>query len=166
MASTWIGPSSEWGRRRREARRTPSPGREAVIVGAVRTPSGRQNGVLAGIEPCDLLGWVQTAALERAGIDPGDVDQVIAGCGRGGEHDNIGRLAWLAGGLPPAVPAMTLDSPSGSSLHAAGVLAHLVAAGAVDVGLACGVEVMSSAGPDPAVAGGAQEQVVVRPASG
>lgn len=124
-----------------------------MIIEAVRTPSGRQDGILAGIEPSDLLGWVQATALQRAGIDPSDVDQVIAGCGRGGESGNIGRHAWLAGGLPPAVPAMTLDLPSGASLHAAGVLAGLVASGTVDIGLACGVEVMSSAGPAPGATG-------------
>jgi len=97
------------------------------------------------MHPVDLLGAVQTAAIERAGIDPGLVDQVVGGCvtAVGEQSFNIARTAWLSAGLPMTVAATTVDSQCGSSQQATHLGAGLIAAGAADVILACGVEAMS-----------------------
>jgi acetyl-CoA C-acetyltransferase len=118
---------------------------EVVIVEAVRSPLGRRNGALATVHPADLLGAVQQAAVERAGIDPARVGQVIGGCvSQVGEQTfNIARTAWLAAGLPMEVAATTVDSQCGSSQQATNLAAALVRAGVVDVAIGCGVESMS-----------------------
>jgi len=118
---------------------------EAVIVEAVRSPIGRRGGGLSTLHPADLLGAVQRACVERAGIDPAEVDQVVGGCVTmsGEQSFNIARTAWLAAGLPMSVAATTVDSQCGSSQQATNLGAGLVASGAVDVVLACGVESMS-----------------------
>jgi acetyl-CoA C-acetyltransferase len=118
---------------------------DVVIVEAVRSPLGRRNGALATVHPADLLGVVQRTAVERAGIDPGAVGQVIGGCvSQVGEQTfNIARTAWLSAGLPLEVAATTVDSQCGSSQQATNLAAAMVHAGVVDVALACGVESMS-----------------------
>lgn len=119
--------------------------RDVVIVEACRTPAGRRNGALAEIHPSQLLGVTQRAVLERAGIDPAAVDQVVGGCiGQvGAQSANVTRNAWLTEGLPISVPATTVDAQCGSSQQAAGMAASLIASGAIEVALACGVENMS-----------------------
>jgi acetyl-CoA C-acetyltransferase len=97
------------------------------------------------VHPADLLGAVQQAAIERAGIDPSAVGQVVGGCvSQVGEQTfNIARTAWLSAGLPLEVAATTVDSQCGSSQQATGLAASLVKAGVVDVALSCGIESMS-----------------------
>jgi acetyl-CoA C-acetyltransferase len=118
---------------------------ELVVVDAVRTPVGKRNGALSGVHPAELLGHAQKALIERTGIDPEDVGQVIGGCvGQVGEQTlNIARTAWLGAGLPVPVAATTVDAQCGSSQQATAMAAGLVAAGAVDVAIGCGVESMS-----------------------
>jgi len=118
---------------------------DVVIVEAVRSPLGRRNGGLATMHPADMLGAVQRAAIDRAGIDPLEVGQVVGGCvSQVGEQTfNIARTAWLAAGLPLEVAATTVDSQCGSSQQATGLAASMVKAGVVDVALSCGVESMS-----------------------
>ena len=118
---------------------------DVVIVEAVRSPLGRRNGALAGVHPADLLAGVQRAAIERSGIDPRAVGQVVGGCvSQVGEQTfNIARTAWLTAGFPLEVAATTVDSQCGSSQQATNLATALVAAGVVDVALACGVESMS-----------------------
>jgi len=118
---------------------------QSVIVSAVRTPLGRRGKGLSQIHPATLLGTVQQAALEAAGVDPASVGQVIGGCvAQVGEQSfNVTRTAWLAQGLPESVPATTVDAQCGSSQQALTLAAALVGAGVVDLALACGVESMS-----------------------
>ncbi|HEX2050779.1 MAG TPA: thiolase family protein [Actinomycetota bacterium] len=119
--------------------------REAVIVEAVRTPLGKRDGKLAGSHPVDLLGAVLRETVERSGVDPALVDDVVCGCvSQVGEQSiNVGRNAWLAAGLPEEVPATTIDRQCGSSQQAAHFVAQGVIAGAYDVAIACGVESMT-----------------------
>jgi acetyl-CoA acyltransferase len=120
----------------------------AVIVDAIRTPSGRgkPGGQLSGHHPVDLLGRVLETLVARSGIDPAMVDDVIAGCLSqvGTQSVNIARNAVLAAGFPESVPATTIDRQCGSSQQAATFAAQGVMAGAYDVVIACGVELMSS----------------------
>ncbi len=122
--------------------------REAVIVEAVRTPVGRRNGRLAGWHPVDLLGHTLAALVSRAGIEPGRVEDVIAGCvSQVGEQSlNVARNAALAAGFPEEVPGTTIDRQCGSSQQAVHFAAQGVMSGAYDVVIACGVEVMSRVG--------------------
>ena len=118
---------------------------DVVIVEAVRSPIGRRGGGLSTVHPADLLGAVQRAAIERAGIDPATVDQIVGGnvTQIGEQAFNIARTAWLTAGLPLTVAATTVDSQCGSSQQAASLAAGLIASGACDIVLACGVESMS-----------------------
>ena len=118
---------------------------EAVIVEAVRTPVGRRNGLLAGLHPTELLGAAQAALLERAGIDPAVVGQVIGGCVTqvGEQSNNVTRNAWLHAGLPWATGCTTVDCACGSSQQAIHLVAGLIASGTIDAGIGCGVEAMS-----------------------
>ena len=118
---------------------------DVVIVEAVRSPIGRRGGGLSTVHPADLLGAVQRAAIERAGIDPATVDQIVGGSVTqiGEQAFNIARTAWLTAGLPLTVAATTVDSQCGSSQQAASLAAGLIASGACDIVLACGVESMS-----------------------
>jgi len=117
----------------------------AVIVDAVRTAGGKRNGKLSGWHPADLAAETLTALVERTGIDPGVVDDVVMGCvmQAGAQSVNVGRNAVLAAGWPEAVPATTVDRQCGSSQQAAHFAAQAVIAGAADVVVAAGVEVMS-----------------------
>lgn len=119
--------------------------RDAVIVEAVRSPIGKRGASLSHTHPIDLLGQVQRAAIERSGISATQVDQVVGGCVDqvGAQAGNITRNAWLGAGLPLEVACFTLDSACGSSQQAVNVAAAMVASGAEDVVLACGVENMS-----------------------
>ncbi len=114
---------------------------------AVRTAVGRRGGRLAGWHPTDLLGAVLAGVLERAGVDPGHVDDVQAGCvtQAGEQAANVARNAWLAAGLPETVPATTVDRQCGSSQQALHNAAAAVASGAQDVVIAAGVESMTRA---------------------
>ena len=120
-------------------------GREPVIIEAVRTPIGRRNGWLAGVHPTRLLGLALQAVIARAGIEPQAVDQVVGGCvtQAGEQAANVTRNAWLAAGLPYTVAATTVDAQCGSAQQANHLVAALIAAGAIDVGIGCGVEAMS-----------------------
>ncbi len=121
--------------------------RSAVIVDTVRTAAGKgkPGGALSGTHPVELLGTVLKALQQRTGIDPGLVDDVIAGCvAQVGEQSlSIGRQGVLAAGWPVSVPATTIDRQCGSSQQAAHFAAQGVIAGAYDVVVACGVESMS-----------------------
>jgi acetyl-CoA C-acetyltransferase len=116
-----------------------------VIVDAVRTPIGRRNGGLSSVHPAELLGSVQKALVERTGIDPAEIGQVVGGCvSQVGEQSfNIARTAWLAAGLPLGTAATTVDTQCGSSQQATNLASALVGAGVVDAAIACGVEIMS-----------------------
>src|SRR2546422_6151343 len=118
---------------------------EPVIVAAVRTPIGRRGGWLSGLHAAELLGAAQLGVVERAGIDPDTVEQVIGGCvtQAGEQSNNITRTAWLHAGLPPDTGCTTVDSQCGSAQQATHLVAGLIAAGAIEVGIACGVEAMS-----------------------
>ena len=118
---------------------------EVVIVEAVRTPVGKRNGGLSTLHPAESLAAVQHAVVDRSGIDPAVVDQVVAGCVSqiGEQAFNIGRTAWLSAGLPLEVAATTVDTQCGSSQQATGLATALLAGGVVDVAIACGVEAMS-----------------------
>ena len=117
----------------------------AVIVEAVRTPIGKRGGALAGLHPAELLGSAQTALLERAGGEPGRVEQVAGGCvtQAGEQSSNVTRTAWLHAGLPYQAGCLTLDAQCGSAQQAVHLVAGLIAAGAIETGVACGVEMMS-----------------------
>ena len=118
----------------------------AVIVDAVRTAGGKRNGKLSGWHPSDLAGEVLKALAERNNLDPALVDDVIMGCVMqvGDQGLNIGRNAVLAAGWPESVPATTVDRQCGSSQQSAHFAAQGVIAGAYDVVVAAGVEVMST----------------------
>jgi acetyl-CoA C-acetyltransferase len=116
-----------------------------VIVDAVRTPIGKRNGGLSTLHPAQVLGTVQKAIVDRSGIDPSVVGQVVGGCVSqvGEQAFNITRTSWLAAGLPMSVAATTVDTQCGSSQQATNLATALVGSGVVDVAIACGVEVMS-----------------------
>ncbi|MBU6217208.1 MAG: acetyl-CoA C-acyltransferase, partial [Acidobacteria bacterium] len=118
---------------------------DVVIIDALRSPIGRRNGGLAGLHPADLLGTVQAGLVERSGIDPAEVEQVVTGCVSqvGQQSFNIGRTAWLAAGLPMSTGVTTVDTQCGSSQQATNLAASLVASGTAEVVVACGVESMS-----------------------
>ncbi|MFI6865753.1 thiolase family protein [Nocardia sp. NPDC050406] len=119
----------------------------AVIVDAVRTPSGKgkPGGGLSDIAPATLLAGVLESLVERTGLDPALIDDVIGGCvtQSGEQAGNISRIAVLAAGFPDSVPATTVDRQCGSSQQAAHFAAQGVLAGAYDIAIACGVESMS-----------------------
>ena len=119
--------------------------RDAVIVGAVRTPIGRRRGVLAGVHPVDLSAHVLRALAERTGFDPADVDDVIWGCvSQVGEQSwNVGRNAVLAAGWPESIPGTTVDRQCGSSQQALHFAAATVVSGQADLVIAGGVESMT-----------------------
>ncbi len=118
---------------------------EAFIVDAVRTPVGRRGGVLAGAHPADLGAHVLTALVKRTGIDPVEVDDVVFGCVDtiGPQAGDIARTAWLAAGLPEAVPGVTVDRQCGSSQQAVHFAAQAVLSGTAGLVVAGGVQNMS-----------------------
>jgi acetyl-CoA C-acetyltransferase len=118
---------------------------EAYIVDAVRTPVGRRGGGLAGIHPADLGAHSLRALVERSGIDPAAVEDVVFGCVDtiGGQAGDIARTCWLAAGLPEHVPGTTVDRQCGSSQQAIHFAAQAVLSGTMDVVVAGGVQQMS-----------------------
>ena len=118
---------------------------EAFIVDAVRTPVTRRGGGLAGVHPADLGAHVIRALLARTQADPGAVDDVIFGCvdAVGPQAGDIARTAWLAAGLPEAVPGVTVDRQCGSSQQAVHFAAQAVLSGTADLVVAGGVQNMS-----------------------
>ncbi len=119
--------------------------RETVIVGAVRTAVGKRNGGLSGAHAADLSAVVLNELLERTGIGPEVVDDVIWGCVSqvGDQSSNIGRYAVLAAGWPETIPGTTVNRACGSSQQALDFAVHAVMSGQQDVVVAGGVEVMS-----------------------
>jgi acetyl-CoA C-acetyltransferase len=116
-----------------------------VVVEAVRTPIGRRNGWLSGLHAAQVLGAAQAGLVRRTGVDAALVEQVVGGCvtQAGEQSNNITRTAWLHEGLPQQTGCTTVDAQCGSAQQAAHLVAGLIASGAVDVGVACGVESMS-----------------------
>ncbi|NMD55785.1 MULTISPECIES: steroid 3-ketoacyl-CoA thiolase [Tsukamurella] len=116
-----------------------------VIVEAVRSPIGKRAGWLSGLHPAELLGATVTALIDRAGIDPARVEQIIGGnvTQAGEQAGNITRTAWLNAGLPELTGATTIDAQCGSAQQATGLIAGLIATDAISAGISCGVESMS-----------------------
>ncbi|MCZ4277832.1 steroid 3-ketoacyl-CoA thiolase [Rhodococcus sp. BGS-1C] len=116
-----------------------------VIVEAVRTPIGKRGGWLSGLHAAELLGLAQHGALDRLGLDPAMIEQVIGGCvtQAGEQSNNITRTAWLHAGLPWQSGCTTVDAQCGSAQQATHLVAGLISIGAIDAGMACGVEAMS-----------------------
>lgn len=116
-----------------------------VIVEAVRTPIGKARGALSGLHPAHLLGASQKEVIRRAGIDAALVEQVVGGCvtQAGAQGNNVTRGAWLASGLPWQTACTTIDCQCSSAQQATHFIANLINAGAMDVGISCGVESMS-----------------------
>jgi acetyl-CoA acyltransferase len=119
----------------------------AVIIDAVRSPmgKGKPGGALSAIHPNDLLAAVITGLIERTGIDPGSVEDLMVGCvGQNGEQSaNVGRMAWLSAGYPIHVPAVTIERKCGSGQQAVEFAAQGIVAGVYDIVIAAGVESMS-----------------------
>ncbi|ABP55052.1 acetyl-CoA C-acetyltransferase [Salinispora tropica] len=118
---------------------------EAYLVDAVRSPVGRRGGGLAGVHPADLGGQVIAALLDRVGVDPAAIDDVVFGCVDtvGPQSGDIARTCWLAAGLPEEVPGVTVDRQCGSSQQAVHFAAQAVLAGTADLVVAGGVQSMS-----------------------
>lgn len=119
---------------------------QAYITDAVRTPVTRRGGDLAGVHPADLGAHVLTALMQRSGVDPSLVDDVIFGCVDtiGPQAGDIARTAWLAAGLPEEVPGVTIDRQCGSSQQAVHFAAQAVMSGTADIVVAGGVQNMSA----------------------
>ncbi|MEV5377592.1 steroid 3-ketoacyl-CoA thiolase [Streptomyces nondiastaticus] len=118
---------------------------EPVIVEAVRTPIGKRGGTLANLHPAYLLGETYREVLDRTGIQPDCVEQIVSGTvtHAGEQSMNPARTAWLAMGLPYETAATTVDCQCGSSQQANHLVANMIAGGVIDIGIACGVEAMS-----------------------
>ncbi len=121
--------------------------KDAVIVSAVRTPVGRAGGALAGVRADDLAALVVRAAIERAGVDPARIDDVILGCTNqaGEDNRNVARMAVLLAGLPVEVPGQTVNRLCGSGLQAVASAAQAIKAGEGEAFVAGGVESMTRA---------------------
>jgi 3-oxoadipyl-CoA thiolase len=142
------------------------PVREAWIVAALRTPFGRYGGALASVRPDDLAAAVIRALVERSGVDPTLVEDVILGCANqaGEDNRNVARMAALLAGLPVEVGGLTVNRLCGSGLQAVNSAAHAIAVGDGDVFIAGGVESMSRSPyvmlkPEAAYQRGTQELV-------
>ena len=118
---------------------------EAYIIGAVRTPTGKKKGTLAGVHAADLGAHAIKALLERTGVDPEQVEDVIFGCVDqiGAQAGDIARTCWLAAGLPEVVPGTTIDRQCGSSQQAVHFAAQAVMSGTEDLVVAGGVQNMN-----------------------
>ena len=118
---------------------------EAYIVGAVRSPVGTRKGALAGVHPADLGAHVLRELVDRTGVDPAAVDDVVMGCVNtmGPQAGCIARTAWLSAGLPQNVPGVTIDRQCGSSQQALHFAAQGVMSGTQDLVVAAGVENMA-----------------------
>jgi acetyl-CoA acyltransferase len=119
--------------------------RQAVIVDTLRTTFGKRGGALSNWHPVDLLAFALQSLVDRTGIDPGRVDDVIGGCVSqvGEQSTNLARNAWVAAGLPQEVPGTTVDRQCGSSQQAVHFAAAGVVAGHYDLAVACGAECMT-----------------------
>ena len=117
----------------------------AYLVGAARAPVGKRGGGLAGVHPADLGGQVIAALLDRVGVDPAAVEDVILGCvdTLGPQSGDIARTSWLAAGLPEHVPGVTVDRQCGSGQQAVHFAAQAVMSGTADLVVAGGVQSMS-----------------------
>src|SRR5699024_2869915 len=145
-------------RRGPRARRRPAPGgirrcagggpvNPPVIVDMARTPFGKRNGWVSTLHAAELMGVAQRGVLERTGVDPRQVDEVVGGCVTplGEQYGHITRTAWLHAGLLPHTGATTIDAQCSTAQRAVQLIAGQIALGATDVGLACGVELMTRA---------------------
>src|SRR5258705_802192 len=121
--------------------------REAFVVEALRTPVGKHGGSLAGVRPDDLAAIPIKAVVERAGVDPSSIDDVILGCANqaGEDNRNVARMALLLAGLPVGVPGVTVNRLCGSGMQAVDDAARQIIAGEADLVIAGGVEQMSRA---------------------
>src|SRR3954462_13507229 len=119
--------------------------REAVIVDTIRTPIGKRKGALAGWHPSDLLAFALQHLVERTGVDPERIDDVVGGCvTQAGEQGcNVTRKAGVAAGFPQSVPATSVDRQYGSVQHAVHFTAQVVMSGCIDLAIACGTESMT-----------------------
>src|SRR5664280_128922 len=142
------------------------PVREAWIIAALRTPFGRYGGAFAGVRPDDLAAAVIRGLLERTGIDPTLIEDVILGCANqaGEDNRNVARMVALLAGLPVEVAGLTVNRLCGSGLQAVSSAAHAIGMGDGDVFIAGGVESMSRAPyvmlkPEAAYARGTRELV-------
>ncbi len=147
-------------------RQSDRPYREAWIVAALRTPFGRYGGALSAVRPDDLAAIAIRAVVERSGIEPAAVEDVIMGCSNqaGEDNRNVARMALLLAGLPVEVAGLTVNRLCGSGLQAVNSAAHAIGAGDGDVFIAGGVELMSRAPyvmlkPEAAFERGAHELV-------
>ncbi|MER6970595.1 acetyl-CoA C-acetyltransferase [Nocardioides sp. NPDC000445] len=131
---------------------------EAFIIDAVRTPVGKRGGALAGLHPADLGAHSLAALVDRTGVDPGAVDDVIMGCCDtiGGQAGDVARTAWLVAGLPDHVPGVTIDRQCGSSQQAVHFAAQGVLSGTQDLVVAGGLQNMSAIPISAAMLVGAQ----------
>ena len=131
---------------------------EAYIIGAVRTPTGKKKGTLAGVHAADLGAHAIKALLERSGVDPEQVEDVIFGCVDqiGAQAGDIARTCWLAAGLPDAVPGTTIDRQCGSSQQAVHFAAQAVMSGTQDLIVAGGVQTMNQIPISAAMVAGQQ----------
>jgi len=120
---------------------------EAFLIGGARTPVGRYGGALSSVRPDDLAALTVRAAVERAGIDPEHVDEVILGNanGAGEENRNVARMAWLLAGFPDSVPGITVNRLCASGMSAITMASQMIKAGEADLVVAGGVESMSRA---------------------
>jgi len=118
---------------------------EAYVIEAVRTAIGKRNGSLAGVHPVDLGAAAWRGLFDRVDVDPGAVNDVIAGCvdAIGPQAGNIARLSWLAAGYPEEVPGVTVDRQCGSSQQAISFGAQAILSGTADLILAGGMQNMS-----------------------
>lgn len=118
---------------------------QPVIVEAARTPIGKRNGWLAGLIAPKLLAFAQFGVLERAGVEPSEVDQLIGGCvtQAGQQASNVTRNAWLSRGVDFTAAATTIDCQCGSGQQANNFMTGLIATGGARIGIACGIEAMS-----------------------
>ncbi len=119
-----------------------------VIVEATRTPIGKRNGWLSGLHAAEILAQTQIGVLEKAGVEPKDLEQIVGGCvtQAGEQGSNVTRNAWLSLGHTPEVACTTVDCQCGSGQQANNFVAGLIEIGAIDVGIGCGVEAMSRVG--------------------
>src|SRR5690242_21348967 len=129
---------------------------KAVILSGVRTPVGRYAGVLSGERPDDLAALVISEAVDRAGVEPAEIEDVYFGCANqaGEDNRNVARMALLLAGLPESVPGVTVNRLCASGLDAVGAAGRAIRAGEIDFAIAGGVESMTRA---PFVMGKAPE---------
>jgi len=127
--------------------RQTDPARTPVVVDGLRTPFGRYGGALAAVRPDDLAAHVIRAVIERAGVDPASIDDVILGAANqaGEDNRNVGRMASLLAGLPVSVPGQTVNRLCGSGMQAVIAAAHAIVAGDGELFVAGGTESMTRA---------------------